>query len=72
MTAKMHLFVSHGALYLKRGQEEVGVSLGILTEGSIEKYIQDVKQANSCSVARTSVENIHQNMLMGSRPCLAL
>ena len=43
MTANVHLLVSHGALYLKWAQEEVGVPLGILTEGSIEKCIQDVK-----------------------------
>ena len=39
--------------------QEVGVPLGVLTEGSI-----DIKQANSSFVARTSVENIHRNILL--------
>ena len=64
MTANIHLLVSHGALYLRWAQEEVGVGLGILTEGSIEKCNQDVKEANSRFVARTSVENMHRNILV--------
>ena len=64
MTANVHLLVAHGVLYLKWAQDEVGVPLGILTEGSIEKCNQDVKQANSSFVARTLVENIHRNVLV--------
>ena len=37
--------------------------MGILTEGSIEKTNQDVKQTNSKFVARNSMENIHKNTL---------
>ena len=44
-------------------QEEVGVALGVLTEGSIEKCNQDVKLTNTRFVARTSMENIHRNTL---------
>ena len=64
MTANVHLLIAHGVLYLKWAQDEVGVPLGFLTEGSIEKCNQDVKQANSSFVARTSVENIHRNVLV--------
>ena len=64
MTANVHLLVAHGVLYLKWAQDEVGVPLGILTEGSIEKCSQDVKQAKSSFVARTSVKNIHRNVLV--------
>ena len=64
MTANVHLLVAHGVLYLKWAQDEVGVPLGILTEGSIEKCNQDVKHANSSFVARISVENIHRNILV--------
>ena len=64
MTANVHLLVAHGALYLKWAQIELGVPLGILTEGSIEKCNQDVKQANHRYVARTSVENIHRNIMV--------
>ena len=44
-------------------QEEVGVALGTLTEGSIEKANQDVKETSSKFVARVSMENIHKNAL---------
>ena len=44
-------------------QEEVGVALGVLTEGSIEKCNQDVKFTNTRFVARTSMENIHRNII---------
>ena len=64
MTANVHLLVAHGVLYLKWAQDEVGVPLGILTEGSIEKCNQDVKHANCSFVARISVENIHRNILV--------
>ena len=64
MTANVHLLISHGALYLKWAQNEIGVPLGILTEGSIEKCNQDVKKANTRFVARVSVENIHRNILV--------
>ena len=37
--------------------------MGILTEGSIEKSNQDVKQTSSRFVARASLENIHKNCL---------
>ena len=57
-------------------QEEVGVALGVLTEGSIEKCNQDVKLTNTRFVARTSMENIHRNTLtrsfVGSRSSTAL
>ena len=39
------------------------MSLGSLTEGSIEKCNQDVKQTTSKLVARVSMENIHRNAL---------
>ena len=48
---------------IRWSQEEVGVPLGILTEGSIEKGNQDLKQTNSRFVARISMENIHRNTL---------
>ena len=41
----------------------MGVALGTLTEGSIEKANQDVKQTRSRFVARVSMENIHKNAL---------
>ena len=41
----------------------MGVALGVLTEGSIEKCNQDVKVSHSRFVARTSMENIHRNTL---------
>ena len=44
-------------------QEEVGVPLGVLTEGSIEKCNQDCKVSNTRFVARTSMENVHRNTL---------
>ena len=44
-------------------QNEIGVSLGSPTEGSIEKCNQDVKQTTSRLVARVSMENIHRNAL---------
>ena len=44
-------------------QEEVGVALGVLTEGSIEKCNQDTKQTSANFVARVSMENIHRNAL---------
>ena len=51
-------------IFSKRwAQEDVGVPLGILTEGSIEKCNQDVKETNSRFVARVSRENIHVNTL---------
>ena len=64
MSANVHLLIAHGGLYLKWAQQEVGVPLGVLTEGSIEKLNQDVKQANTSFVARVSVENIHRNILV--------
>ena len=64
MTANVHLLVSHGTLYLRWAQEEIGVALGILTEGSIEKCNQDVKKINTNFVARTGIENIHRNILV--------
>ena len=64
MTANVHLLISHGALYLKWAQNDIGVPLGILTEGSIEKCNQNVKKANFRFVARISVENIHRNILV--------
>ena len=39
------------------------MSLGKLTEGSIEKCNQDTKKSQSRFVARTSMENIHKNAL---------
>ena len=45
-------------------QEEVGVPLGVLTEGSIEVCNKDVKKANRCFVARVSSECIHRDILV--------
>ena len=42
----------------------MGVPLGVLTEGSIQKLNQDVKQSNKSFVAMVSVENIHRNILV--------
>ena len=47
----------------RRAQEEVGVALGVLTEGSIEKCNQDTKRTSANFVARVSMENIHGNAL---------
>ena len=63
MTANVHLLIAHGHLYLRWAQEEIGVPLGVLTEGSIEKCNQDVKFIHRRFVARTSMENIHRNTL---------
>ena len=51
-------------LFMCLAQEEVGVPLGILTDGSIEKGNQDVKETNSRFVARISIENLHKNTLL--------
>ena len=53
----------HIKIQIRWSQEEIGVPLGTLTEGSIEKTNQDVKQANSRFVPRYSMENIHKNTL---------
>ena len=41
----------------------VGVPLGTLTEGSIEKCNQDIKLSNKRFVARINMKNIHRNTL---------
>lgn len=51
-------------LYSRWSQDEVGVPLGMLTEGSIEKANQDMKKTSSNFVARVSMENIHKNALI--------
>ena len=43
---------------LRWAQEDIGIALGLLTEGSIEKCNQDVKQTNT-----RFVKNIHINTL---------
>ena len=48
---------------LRWAQEDIGIALGLLTEGSIEKCNQDVKQTNTRFVARVSMKNIHINTL---------
>ena len=35
MSGNLHLLLAHGSLYMRWAQEEVGVPLGVLTEGSI-------------------------------------
>ena len=45
-------------------QEEVGVPLGVLTEGSIEVCNKDVKKANRCFVARVSSECIQRDIMV--------
>ena len=63
MTGNLHLLLSHASLYMRRAQEEVGVSLGVLTEGSIEVANKDVKTANRKFVSRVSAERIHRDIL---------
>ena len=58
----IHMFY-HLCCFVSWAQEDVGVPLGILTEGSIEKCNQEVKETNSRFVARVSRENIHINTL---------
>ena len=63
MSANLHLLIAHGSLYLRWAQEEVGVPLGVLTEGSIEVANKDVKAANKKFVSRVSAERIHRDIL---------
>ena len=44
-------------------QEEVGVPLGVLTEGSIEVCNKDVKLANQSFVTRVSSERIQKDIV---------
>ena len=50
-------------MHLRWSQEDLGVPLSILTEGSIEKGNQEVKQTTTRFVTRISMENIHKNSL---------
>ena len=50
-------------MQLRWSQEDLGVPLGILTEGSIEKGNQEVKDTTTRFVTRISMENIHKNAL---------
>ena len=63
MTANLHMLLAHGSLYLRWAQEEVGVPLGKLTEGSMEVGNKDVKTANRKFVARVSAERVHRDIL---------
>ena len=63
MPANVHLLIAHGHLYLRWAQDDIGIALGALTEGSIEKCNQDVKFIHRRFVAKTSMENIHSNIL---------
>ena len=63
MSANLHMLIVHGSLYLHWAQSEVGVPLGVLTEGSIEVANKDVKAANKKYVSRVSAERIHQDIL---------
>jgi hypothetical protein len=63
MSANLHLLIAHGSLYLRWAQDEVGVPLGVLTEGSIEVANKDVKTANRKFVSRVSAERIHRDIL---------
>ena len=63
MSANLHMLIVHGPLYLHWAQEEVGVPLGVLTEGSIEVANKDVKAANNKYAARVSAERVHRDIL---------
>ena len=63
MTANTHMLIVHGSLYLHWAQEEVGIALGILTEGSIEVANKDVKTANKKFVTRVSAQRVHSDIL---------
>ena len=63
MTANAHMLIAHASLYLRWAQEEIGIALGALTEGSIEVTNKDVKTANRKFVARISAERIHRDIL---------
>ena len=63
MSANLHMLIVHGSLYMHWAQEEVGVPLGVLTEGSIEVANKDVKAANKKFVSRVSAERIHRDIL---------
>ena len=63
MSGNLHLLLAHGSLYMRWAQEEVGVPLGVLTEGSIEVANKDVKAANKKFVSRVSAERIHRDIL---------
>ena len=59
----MSKFFLFNVFQFRWAQEEIGVALGTLTEGSIEKCNQDLKETTSKFVARVSMENIHRNAL---------
>ena len=63
MTANLHMLLVRGSLYLRWAQEEVGLALGTLTEGSIEVANKDVKAANKKFVTRVSAERVHRDIL---------
>ena len=63
MSANTHMLIAHGSLYLRWAQEEVGLSIGTLTEGSIEVANKDVKAANRKFVTRVSAERVHGDIL---------
>ena len=63
MSANLHLLIAHSSLYLRWAQEDVGVPLGVLTEGSIEVANKDVKAANKKFVSRVSAMRVHRDIL---------
>ena len=64
MTANVHMLIAHGADYMKWAQEDLGVPIGVLTEGSIEVLNKDVKQDNKCFVARISSERVQRDIMV--------
>ena len=64
MTANVHLLIAHGADYMKWSQEDLGVPIGVLTEGSIEVLNKDVKKDNKCFVARISSERVQRDIMV--------
>ena len=58
------MLIVHAPLYLHRAQEEVGVALFVLTEGSIEVANKDVKATNNKYAARvSSAERVQRDIL---------
>ena len=63
MSGNLHLLLAHGSLYMRWAQEEVGVPLGVLTEGSIEVANKDVKAAKTKFVSKVSAQRNHRDIL---------
>ena len=57
------MLIIYGSLYLCWAQEEVGVPLGVLTEGSTQVANKDVKAGNKKFVTRVFAQRFHSDNL---------